>query len=132
MATENQQARHTFVAAADLSDTTAGTGKLYKAVSQATGNIAATGDASDGILLYAGNSGDHVTYGYKGIMKFTAGTAVTSKSVELTVGTGGYMTVAASGDYVVGKYLYGTNDAIAVTSGSIATGLFDFTAPHLI
>ena len=130
MGVQNRFATWTFVAQEALENLAAGTGHLYKAVSALTGKLAANGQSATGILQEGGPNGSHVTEGYKGIMKFTAGAAISSKGVPLTVTTSGYFIAATSGSYIVGRYRQGTNDAIAISSGSVGTGLFDFTVPH--
>lgn len=120
MAVQNDYRTWSFKAKADLTDITAGTGNLYKAVSIDTGDIADTGLKANGMLQYAGNSGEFITMGYDGVMKYTASAAITSIGVLLAVTTSGYMAEAGSGDYAVGRNL------TTVVSGGVATGMFNF------
>ena len=129
MAVEGKYCTWSTKAGADLSDLTAGTGAIYKAVTQ-LGVKAAAGDTAKGILLYGGTSGSHVTLGITGEMKFTAGAAVTSVNAPLSVAANGYVTVATSGDFIVGHFTEGTNRSTSITSGSVGTGLFDFVNPQ--
>jgi len=131
MSIQNKYMSWTFKASNALDNLTAGTGHLYKAVSNGAGDIAANGKAS-GILQQGGPSGGHISFGYAGIMKFVAGAAVSSKDVALTVTTSGYFVEATSGTFIVGRYLGGTNNAIAISSGSVGTGMFDFTKPTYV
>jgi len=130
MAVEGKYCTWSTKAGADLSDLTAGTGAIYKAVTQLGVKATTPGVAAAGILLYGGTSGQHVTVGTTGEMKFTAGAAVTSVNAPLSVAANGYLTVATSGDYIVGRFTEGTNRSTSITSGSVGTGLFDFVNPQ--
>jgi len=120
MAVEGRYFTWTLAAGEDLADLTPGTGHLFKAVSLDDGRIAQNGREAGGILLYGGRQDEHVTLGYAGILKFTAGGAV-AKGSRLTVSNSGYFTQAVSGSYVVGRCLES-----AVASGAIGTGAFNF------
>jgi len=120
MSVEGRHFTWTITAGEDLDDTSAGTGHLFKAVALDDGKLAVNGLEAGGILLYGGRQNEHLTLGYAGVMKFTAAAPV-SKGNRLTVTGSGYCTVAASGDYTVGRCL----DS-AVASGAIGTGAFNF------
>ena len=130
MAIEGKHMTWSTKAGADLSDLTAGTGALYKAITQLGVKAASPGDDAKGLLLYGGTSGSHVTLGVMGEMKFTAGAAVTSVNAPLSVAAAGFLTVATSGDFVVGHFTQGTNRSTSISSGSVGTGLFDFVNPQ--
>lgn len=121
MSVEGRNFTWTIAAGEDLDDLTPGTGDLFKAVALDDGRIAADGREAGGILIYGGRSAEHVTLGYLGVLKFTAGAAVT-KGRRLTVAASGYFIEAASGSYAVGRCL----DA-DVSSGAIGTGAFNFS-----
>ena len=120
MAVEGRYFTWTTAAGDDLADLQPGAGHLFKAVALDDGRIAQNGREAGGILLYGGKAGEHVTLGYAGILKFTAGGAI-GKGKRLTVGTSGYCTEAVSGSYVVGRCL-----DTAVASGAVGTGAFNF------
>ena len=120
MSVEGRYFTWTIVAGEDLDDLTPGTGDLYKAVTLSDGRIAQNGRQAGGILHYGGKQNEHVTLGYQGVMKFSAGAAV-NKGSRLTVSASGYISEAASGSYVVGRCL-----DTAVASGAIGTGAFNF------
>ena len=126
MAHEGQYRTWSAKAGADLSDIAAGTGKIYKAITQLGIVAGAPGDDAMGLLLYAGTSGSHITLGISGEMKFTAGAGITSVNAPLSVAANGYLTVATSGDFVVGNFVGGANRSTSISSGSVGTGLFDF------
>ena len=132
MSIQNKYMSWTFKASNALDNLVAGTGHLYKAVSNGAGDIAASGDKASGILQQGGPANGHVSFGYAGLMKFTTGAAISSKDVALTVTTSGYMVEATSGTFIVGRYLGGTNNAVSISSGSVATGMFDFTKPTYV
>ncbi len=111
----------TLAAGEDLDNLTPGSGHLFKAVALDDAMIANNGLEAGGILVYGGKSGEHVTLGWSGVMKFTAGAAV-AKGKRLTVASSGYCVQASSGAYVVGRCL----DS-AVSSGAVGTGAFDFS-----
>ena len=73
MAVDGRHFTWTLAAGQALDNLEAGTGHLYKAVSLATGQVAANGRDAGGLLLYGGRAGEPVTLGYAGVMKFTAG-----------------------------------------------------------
>ncbi len=122
MAVEGRYFTWTLGAGEPLDDLRPGAGHLFKAIALDDGQVAANGREAGGILLYGGRSGEHVTVGYAGIMKFAAGAAV-GKGRRLTVTASGYFAEAASGSYVVGRCL-----DTAVASGAIGTGAFNFAA----
>lgn len=132
MSIQNRYMSWTFVAANALDNLVAGTGHLYKAVSNGAGDIAADGGNASGILQQGGPANGHVSFGYAGIMKFTAGAAISSKDIALTVTTSGYCIQATSGSHIVGRYLGGTNNAVGISSGSVGTGMFDFSIPKYV
>jgi len=120
MAVEGHYAAWTITAGEDLDDFTPGGGAIFKAVALDDGKFANNGREAGGILIYGGRAAEHVTLGYSGVLKFTAGAAV-GAGKRLSVATSGYFIEAASGGYVVGRCL----DA-AVSSGSVGTGAFNF------
>jgi len=122
MAIQNDFRTWSFKAAEDIDTTNAGTGAIYKAVNQATGILANNGSDATGILQYVGKSGEHVTQGWDGIMKFTAGATVAA-GAQVTVTTSGYFITATQGKYVVGRSL------ASVASGAVGYGMFNFVAP---
>ena len=67
-------------------------------------------------------SGEAAALVYAGEYRFRAGGAVPAGG-RMTVSTSGYLTAAASGDYLVGRA------KTAVGSGSIGIGFFNFTSP---
>lgn len=126
MSVEGRNFTWSLAAGEDLSDLSPGTGKLFKAIALDDGMVAPTGKRAGGILLYGGRIGEHITLGYGGVMKFTAGNLV-AKGNRLTVTTSGYLVEATSGSYIVGRVL----DS-AVSSGAVGTGLFNFaTIPYM-
>jgi len=120
MAVEGRYFTWSLAAGEDLDDLTPGSGALFKAVALDDGRYANDGREAGGLLLYGGRAGDHVTLGYAGVMKFTAGAPV-GAGRRLTVGTSGYLAEADSGSYVVGRSL----DS-AVASGAVGSGVFNF------
>jgi hypothetical protein len=120
MSVEGRYFTWTLAAGENLDDLRPGTGHLFKAVALDDGRIAADGREAGGILLYGGRQDEHVTLGYAGIMKFTAGGSI-GKGSRLTVSASGYFSQAASGSYVVGRCL-----DTAVASGAVGTGAFNF------
>lgn len=114
MATENIILKTSFQVLEDQSTL------QYQAITLADGLVANNGGEATGILLNKPKSGEFAQVGVIGEMKFRAGIGI-SASKAITVTTSGYCTAAGSGDYIVGSA------KLAVTSGSIGTGLFDFT-----
>lgn len=111
----------------------------FQAVALDDGKVANDGSEAAGILINKPKTNEHATIAYQGISKFRAGAAI-SKGAGLTIATSGYLatavaakisvtslgadvTVVDSGSRVVGTAL------AAVTSGSIGSGMFDFTKP---
>jgi hypothetical protein len=112
-----------IAAKADLSQGEAGTGKRYKAVDLQTGDIAETSLVAAGLLQTCASSGRNVSAGYQGVMKFTTGVAISSAWMQLAVTTSGYMMLATSGDWAIGRNAY------TVTSGGVVAGFFNFISP---
>lgn len=110
----------TLVAGAELSDKLPPTGHRFRAIALNDGLLATNGQEAGGLLIYGAPQGAHITIGCAGIMKFSAGAAIT-KGDPLTVNSQGYLITASSGTNIVGRCL----DA-DVSSGGIGTGLFDF------
>lgn len=126
MSVEGRNFTWTIAAAEDLDDLTPGTGDLFKAVALDDGLIANNGREAGGLLLYTGRTGEHVTLGYAGVLKFTAGGSI-AKGRRLTVTASGYVSEATSGSYVVGRCL-----DTSVASGAVGTGAFNFaTAAYM-
>jgi hypothetical protein len=123
MAVEGRYFTWTIAAGEDLADLSPGAGHLFKAVALDDGRIAQNGREAGGILLYGGRQDEHVTLGYAGVLKFTAGAAVATGR-RLTVANSGYFVEAASGSYAVGRCL-----DTAVASGAVGTGAFNFATP---
>lgn len=105
----------------DLDDLTPGKGNLFKAVNL-DGKHTNNGRDASGILLYGGKQGEHITFGYHGILKFTAGERI-EEGKHITVVTSGYFGNVKPGDYVVGRNL---SD---IASGGVNTGMFNFVNP---
>lgn len=115
----------TVQAKADLSDTTPGTGALYKAVGLETGDFVADGSGFCGLLQEGCSSGGHASIAYKGISKACFATAITSIGLDLTITTGGWLTLAASGDFVVGRNL-----TVVVSGGTYAAAVNFINPPY--
>ena len=105
MAYQGEFKAWTVTAKEDLSSLTPGTGALYKGVNFNTGKFSTSGIGLNGILQYAGQSGDHISLAYMGVSKVTYATAISTIGMPLTLTTSGLMTTAASGDYVNGHNL---------------------------
>ena len=117
MATQNKFAViSTAQALEDLDD------HQYFAIALDDGKIANNGHEACGIILNKAKTNEHVDYGVIGEFKFRAGGAA-SIGNKLRVTTSGYFVTAASGYYTAGRA------KAAVTSGSIGTGFFNFSAP---
>lgn len=119
----DQGFQYALAAAEDLSNVTAGTGAIYKAIAADDRKLAANGLEAVGIICYGGESGNHVTCDVAGVSKFTAGGAV-GAGARVTVSGSGYFIAATSGSYVVGRALES-----AVASGAVGTGIFNFATP---
>ena len=117
---------YTLVAGENLDDVTPGTGDLFKAISIDDGIHSANGAEAGGILQYGGQSGEHVTIGYMGVMKFTAGGAITAGD-RMVVTNSGYILTQQSGSHVVGRC--GRTD---VASGEVGVGIFNFLTPDFL
>ena len=113
MAVDNVKFSTTLKALEDLSSS------IYHAVALNDGLVANNGEEASGILYNKPESGEHLTLGTIGEMKYAAGKAI-AKGAKLTVTTSGWFTTAGSLDAVVGEA------KLAVTSGSYGTGLFSF------
>lgn len=92
----------------------------YRAL--AIGGTLATGLNARGILQTKPDNGENCSIAYQGRSKFIAGGAITAGD-KLQVTSGGFMTVASSGDQVVG---FAEN--AAVSSGAVGRGVFNFAA----
>lgn len=125
MAIQNTMRTWSIKAEEALDTTTAGTGHLYKAVSNRDGVLANNGLNAVGILQQGGPSGSHISLGFDGIMKAVASIAISSKDMLLTVTTSGYVKPVTDGDYVVGRALN------IASSGDVFEGLFSFIAPFI-
>ncbi len=121
MAIQGNYSNLTIKAGEDLNDLTA-SGDLFKAIT-VSGSTASTGETALGILQYGGKTGEFVTLGYAGVMKFSAGNSVTSGTL-LTVNSLGYFVSATTDSYIIGRCL-GTH----VSSGAVGTGVFNFATP---
>lgn len=115
MSTQNVRFNTTIKAEEDLNTSAF----QYHAIALVDGLLANTGEEASGILLNKPKSGEFLTLGYQGEMKFAAGLAI-SKGAKVTVTTSGWFTTADSNDPIVGEA------KAAVTSGSLGTGLFNF------
>jgi len=125
MAYNGKTCNITIQASADLSDTTAGTGKLYKAIAN-TGTLSAAAGSALGILQYGADDTGNVTLAVSGESKYVAGGAIASGG-KLALAADGYLAAASSGSTVVG-----VNLPAAVTSGSVGTGIFNFATPYVV
>lgn len=96
---------------------------IYKAAAFNDGKLANTGAEASGLLTATAKNGEHVPLLYTGRGKFVAGAAVTA-GARLTVVTSGFLVIATSGSWIVGR-----NIDAAVASGETAEGIFDFTGP---
>lgn len=123
MSTQNKYEAWTIVAATAMNNLVAGSGNLYKAVRNKTGNFATNGLEAVGLLQYGCDSGGFASVGYFGIMKYVAATAITSADVLLSITTSGYCKIAGSGDWIVGRTV------TAATSAMVAKGMFNFINP---
>jgi hypothetical protein len=116
MAGENKFSVTTIKAGADYRSV-----GLYHAFAVVDGQLAANAEEASGILLSKPYTNEFATIGYHGEMKFAAGGAI-AKGGKITVTTSGWFTAAGSEDTVVGEA------KLAVTSGSIGTGFFQFAS----
>ncbi len=126
MATARNYWTTTLLAADDLSNIKGGLGSMFKALA-ADGNIAANGLDAIGLVQYPGQDGEHVTIGWMGEMKFTAGSGGVVAGQILTVATSGYCVAITSAKYTVGR-----NMELSVASGAVGRGIFNFSQPTLI
>ena len=122
MSVENKMFMLTIQSSADLTDLTAGTGEINKAVG-VTGDV--TGDQTNaiGLLKETADNTGHISLVYAGLSKYTAAAAITAGE-GLTVTTSGYLTTVTSGSIVVGRNL-----VAAVSSGAVGLGMFNFAVP---
>ena len=125
MSAEPRYVTWTIAAGEDLDDLEPGTGHLLRAVALDDGKIAEDGREAGGILLYGGRKDEHLTLGYAGILRFTAGEDI-AKGEHLTVRQGGYFHSVKPGEWIVGRCL----DA-PVNQGHVGTGAFNFAASSL-
>jgi hypothetical protein len=126
MSTENKYEAWTVVAQDALTNLTAATGHLHKAVRNKTGSFASNGREAVGLLKTGADSGGNLGVGYFGIMKYAAATAITSADTLLSITTSGYGKIADSGDWIVGRTI------TAATSGMVAKGMFNFVSPSYL
>ena len=94
----------------------------YKAIALDDGERADNSHEAGGIILNKPKDNEHVNFGVIGEFKFWAGVAAAIGN-RLRVTTDGWMVLADSGYYTVGRA------KLAVTSGSIGTGFFNFATP---
>jgi len=94
----------------------------YKAIAFDDGERADNSHEAAGIILNKPKDNEHAEYGVIGEFKYWAGGAITAGN-RLRVDTDGWMALADSGYYTVGR------SKTTVTSGSIGTGFFNFAAP---
>jgi len=114
MSVENKYESVTIQSGADFQSV-----GLHKAVVVA-GTIAATA-AAIGLIKSKPDDNEYLRVGYKGIMKYLAGGAITA-GVNMTVTTSGFMvSQGSSNGATVGKAL------ATVASGDLGLGLFDFS-----
>ena len=115
----------TIVAGNDFSSPT----HLGKALTL-SGDFANNGREAMGLLLIGASSGRHVTIGVMGILPY-ASVDITSAGGALTVTDSGFLTNLAVSNYEVGMSYgeKGTNQ-IAVNSGAVGDGNFNFAVKH--
>jgi len=117
MATHGQFAiTSTIQAAEDLN------ANQFFAIALNDGKIANNGQEASGIILNKPKNSEHIEFGVMGEFKYRAGVAAGAGN-RLRVTTSGWFVLADSGYYTVGRA------KLAVTSGSIGTGFFNFAAP---
>lgn len=116
MATLNAIQTTTIQALEDLSS------HQYHAIALDDGLVANNSKEAGGILLNKPKNLEHATLCREGECKFRAGGAAAIGN-RLRITTSGYFVTADSGYYTVGRA------KSAVTSGSIGTGFFNFSAP---
>lgn len=100
-------------------------GHVGTAIDISTGNTASTAITAGGILLPHSKpkTGEPVSIGYMGCMKFRAGAPVAANAFVTVTTSGYFITKTASGGWAVGKCIE------AAASGGIGVGIFDFTRP---
>ncbi len=116
MATENKRQVTTISAGEDLN----ASAFEYHAIALDDGKLATDGLEAGGILLNKPKTGEALALGYLGEMKYAAGQAIAA-GARITVTASGWFTPCLSGGYAVGRA------KSAATSGSLATGFFNFT-----
>ncbi len=114
MATDNRMFSTTIQALEDLNS------HQYVAFALNDGKVANNPQEASGILYNKPKNTEFAEIVYFGECKFKAGGAI-SAGGKITVSTSGYFTNAGSFDVNVGTC------KVAVTSGSVGTGFFDFT-----
>ena len=72
MATQRRFWTTTVIGAEDLSDVTGGTGSQFKVITASGAAIAANAIDALGIIQYPAHSGEHITVGWFGEMKYVA------------------------------------------------------------
>lgn len=115
MATEGRRFETPIAAGEDLNTSAF----QYHAIALDDGKLANNAEEASGVLLNKPKSGEGLSLGYFGELKFAAGGAI-SKGAKITVTTSGWFTSAGSSSVIVGEC------KAAVTSGSIGTGIFSF------
>jgi hypothetical protein len=121
MGTANWNIKATFTAGEDLNTD----GHEGVAIALNDNKVANLGDEATGILYDKPASGQHGSIIILGIGKGRAGGAWTP-GIDLTVSTSGYITAAASGDYLVGVAME------AVSSGSLGPILVRGSNPYQV
>ena len=116
MAISNKFMGTTIQITEDLSASTA----QFHAIAFNDAQLATGPEEASGILMNKPDQYEHASVGYSGEMKFAAGGAI-SQGDKLTVANSGWFTTAGSDDGVVGEAKH------AVTSGSLGTGIFEFS-----
>ncbi len=120
MATENVRTLTTIQAGESLD----AAGVRFHAVALDDGKLAENGLEAGGILLNTPKTGEFLSLGVSGEMRYAAGQAIAA-GARITVTVSGWFTPCLSGGYAVGRA------KSAATSGSLATGLFDFSVPAI-
>lgn len=123
MAVNNNMRTWHLAAGEDLVDATKGSGDIFKAIALDDGKPAANGLEAGGTLQQLGKTGQGIAIMVSGVGKGVAGAAVAA-GAKVTVAASGYLVTATSGTAIVGRCA-----ETAATSGSVFTGIFDFSAP---
>lgn len=120
MGLSNQEVTTTITAGADLSAC------QYLAIALDDGLVAANSSEAIGILINKPKAaGEAATIAWSGESMFKAGAAI-NKGAMIAVTTSGWFITAGSGGIAVGR------NKVAVTSGSIGTGIFNFTGARVV